>query len=402
MTSAPFLPYGRHVIDEDDILAVSNALRSDWLTTGPAVEEFEQALARTVGAQHAVVCNSGTAALYLAAKATRLEPGEAVIVPAITFAATASACVLAGLEVVFADVDPQTGLTGVEHAAEALARGGSKQHVRAILPVHLGGRVGDPAALHKFASENDLLIIEDACHAIGTSYGNGSVEVGGCHHSLAACFSFHPVKSLAMGEGGAITTNSAELADCARLLRNHGMSRDPETFDNQELAFGANGTVNPWYYEIDEISHNMRASDINCALGASQLRKLRRHIDARRKLIERYRRCLSGLAPTVQFISSSPGSNPGWHLCAVLVEFDALGVDRGTVMRRLRERGIGTQVHYIPVSRQPFYRRRYGDIVLDGAESYYRRTLTLPLFPTMTDADVDRVVDSFAESLHQS
>jgi UDP-4-amino-4,6-dideoxy-N-acetyl-beta-L-altrosamine transaminase len=390
-----FLNYGRQAISEDDIAAVVDVLRSDWLTTGPAVERFEAALCEETGAKHAVVCNSGTAALYLAVRAAGLKAGDSVIVPAMTFAATASANVLAGIEVVFADVDPLTGLMRVSDAEEALARRGSHR-VKAIFPVHLTGRVSDPAALHAFAEDARLVVIEDACHALGTRYGNARHAVGSCEHSLAACFSFHPVKAIAMGEGGAITTNSAPLAEAARLLRNHGMSRSPGDFQNPELALAADGTVNPWYYEVAEISHNLRASDINCALAASQLGKLGQFLGQRRAHMERYRTRLAELTPAVTLAPWDADLEPGWHLCAVQIDFELLPTDRRTLMLRLRDRGIGTQVHYLPVNLHPFYRNRYGEIDLPGALSYYQRTLSLPLYPTMTSADVDRVVDELA------
>jgi UDP-4-amino-4,6-dideoxy-N-acetyl-beta-L-altrosamine transaminase len=393
--SQAFLSYGRQAIGEDDIAAVVDVLRGDWLTTGPAVERFEAALREETGADHAVVCNSGTAALYLAARAAGLKAGDSVIVPAMTFAATASANVLAGVEVIFSDVDPVTGLMRVSDAEEALARRGSHR-VKGIFPVHLTGRVSDPAAIHVFAEDAGLVVIEDACHALGTRYGNARHAVGSCEHSLAACFSFHPVKAIAMGEGGAITTNSAQLADEARLLRNHGMSRSLDDFQNPELALAADGAVNPWYYEIAEISHNLRASDINCALAASQLRKLGRFLHQRRTLMERYRTRLAELTPGVTLAPWDSDLEPGWHLCAVQIDFELLSIDRRTLMLRLRDRGIGTQVHYLPVNLHPFYRNRYGEIDLPGALSYYQRTLSLPLYPTMTSADVDRVVDELA------
>lgn len=395
MTVLPFLPYARQVIDEDDISAVSAVLRGDWLTTGPAVEAFEAAFARVTGARHAIVCNSGTAALYIAARSAGLKPGDAVIVPSITFLATANANELAGIEVVFADVNPDTGLMEVAHAEEALARAGRR--VKAIYPVHMGGRVGDLIALQQFAAANGLLIIEDACHALGTRYGNAEHSVGACAHSLAACFSFHPAKVVAMGEGGAVTTNSDAVAHRARFIRNHGMTREPDRFANKALALAANGATNAWYYEAQEISHNFRASDLNCALGLSQLRKLDTFVNARRKLAQRYEQRLRSLHPAVRYISEMPGTRAGWHLCTVLIDFAALGIDRHTLMERLRAAGIGTQVHYIPVHLQPYYRRRQPALHLPGAVRYYEHTLSLPLHASMNDADVDRVVDRIAE-----
>lgn len=392
-----FLPYARQVIEDDDVAAVEKVLRGDWLTTGPTVEAFEAALARTVGARHAIVCNSGTAALYIATRAAGLQPGDKVIVPSLTFLATASANILAGLDVVFADVDSKTGLMSVEHAAEALRRGGDR--VKAIFPVHLGGRVAEPEKLKAFADENGLLVIEDACHALGTRYGEAAHPVGGCAHSLATCFSFHPAKTIAMGEGGAVTTNSEDVAHQARLMRNHGMTRQSAEFVNGDLAFATDGAPNPWYYEASDISHNFRVSDINCALGLSQLAKLDRFVAQRRVLAERYEKQLAALHPVVQFVPGNPQDSHGWHLCTVLVDFDALGIDRSTFMKRLQRQGVGTQVHYIPVHAQPFYRRRYGELSLPGAMDYYRHTLSLPLYASMTEQDVDRVVVALGESL---
>jgi UDP-4-amino-4,6-dideoxy-N-acetyl-beta-L-altrosamine transaminase len=398
MTLKPFLSYGRQTIEDDDVAAVSEALRSDWLTTGPAVEKFEAALAREVGAEHAIVCSNGTSALYIAARAAGIEPGDSVVVPAITFAATASANVLAGIEVIFADVDPDTGLMGVDHVAAAL-RGNRGDKVKAIFPVHLAGRVADPEALGAFAQDKGLLVLEDACHALGTRYGNVGHHVGGCAHSLAACFSFHPVKAIAMGEGGAITTNSAAFAARGRELRNHGMVRETESFENNELAFAADGSVNPWYYEIKDISFNFRASDVNCALGLSQLRKLERLLERRKKLIDHYQRCLEPFAPALKLLPPGPGVEPGWHLCAVMIDFEMIDIDRRQLMHRLKERGIGTQVHYVPVHLHPFFRRRYGEMRMPGAMSYYNRTLSLPLFPAMEIGDVERVVNALRESI---
>lgn len=394
--SAPFLSYGRPAIDDDDIAAVVEVLRSEMLTTGPRVEAFESSLAAQVGAKYAVVCNSGTAALYLAARGAGIGPGDTVIVPAITFVATASANVLAGADVIFADVDPLTGLMEAPHLETALASvpGG---RAKAVFPVHLGGRVADLGALHALAAKNGAAIIEDACHALGTTYGFGT-GIGACRDSLAACFSFHPIKTIAMGEGGAVTTNVPEVAAAARRLRNHGMERRPETIQNRDLGLDGNGEVKPWYYEVAEISHNLRASDINCALASSQLRKLNLFVARRRELMAHYAAKLAIFGSSIRLIPPRPDVQPGWHLCGVLIDFDAIGITRRELMTRLANKGIGSQVHYIPVNLQPFYRAK-GAADLPGARAYYSRALSLPLFATMTIADVDRVVGALSESL---
>ncbi|HET6493550.1 MAG TPA: UDP-4-amino-4,6-dideoxy-N-acetyl-beta-L-altrosamine transaminase [Burkholderiales bacterium] len=398
--NARIAQYGQHLVEEDDIAAVCGVLRGDWLTGGPAVGAFEAALCELVGANHAIACNSGTAALYIAARAAGLAPGDTVLVPAVTFLATASASILAGLDIVFTDVDPETGLMRVDDAAEALRRARGKR-VKAVFPVHLAGQLHRPAELKSFADRNGLAVIEDSCHAIGTRYGEPQMAVGACRHSLAACFSFHPVKTIAMGEGGAVTTNEAAVAERARLIRNHGMTRDPATFRNTGMAFDARGKANPWYYEAHEISHNFRLSDINCALGASQLKKIDRFAAARRKLVAHYRERLRPLAPKVVPVPQCEGVHPVWHLFCVLADFERIGLERAEFMLRLRAAGVGSQVHYVPVHLQPYYRERVPTPDLPGANAYYNRTLSLPLTSAMTTDDVDQVVDTIANLIGQ-
>lgn len=412
----PLLPYGRPCLDEDDIAAVVAVLRSDFLTTGPVGPAFERALAEAVGARHAVACSSGTAALHLAALALGLGPGDAAIVPSLTFLATANAVRLTGAEVVFADVDAETGLMTPETLAEALQHcarmpvPGSTRPARArvVLPVHLGGQAGDGAAIAALAERHGCVVIEDACHALGSTRtsphsgaeaaADGPERLGACRHALAATFSFHPVKTLTTGEGGAITTQDDALAERLRRLRNHGLTRDPTLFTQADEAFAADGRPNPWYYELDEPGLNARLSDLHAALGLSQLTKLAGFVARRRHLAAGYDAALADLAPLVRPVGRVPHCRPAWHLYQVLMDFDALGVSRHTVMTRLRAAGIGTQVHYIPVHRQPYYRARYGSRPLPGALAFYRRTLSLPLFPAMTEADRARVVAALAEA----
>lgn len=395
MTSAlPFLPYGRQLIEEDDIAAVAEALRAQMLTTGPRVAEFEAAFAAATGAAHAVVCNSGTAALHLAMLALDLRAGDAVVVPSVTFLATANAVRFTGAEVVFADVDPDTGLMAPAHLEEALARA-KKQglRARAATPVHLAGQACDMAALAAVAERHGIALVEDACHALGND------GAGACDRSLLACFSTHPVKAIAMGEGGVVTTREPEVAARLRRLRSHGMVREPDQFLQPDLAFDASGTANPWYYEMAEIGWNYREPDVLCALGLSQLGKLERFIARRRALAALYDRRLAPLAPLLRPVPRVRWSDHAYHLYAVLIDFAAAGMERAALMRRLSERGIGTQVHYIPVHRQPYYRSRYGRLDLPGADAYYARCLTLPLFPAMADSDVARVADALTDIL---
>ena len=397
-----FLAYGRQVVEDDDIAAVVDVLRSDWLTTGPTTEHFDRAFAMAVDAPLAISCSSGTAALHMAVLAAGLEPGDCAIVPAVTFLATANAVRYAGAEVVFSDVDPNTGLMRPADLEAAFAR--AEGRVKAVFTVHLAGQCENPPEIHEIANRNSAIVIEDACHALGTTYvRNGLVtKVGSCADAAMSAFSFHPVKAIAMGEGGAVTTRNRELAKRLVRLRNHGMTREPGQFEQKDLAFESDGTPNPWYYEMPEVGYNYRVSDIHAALGLSQLKKLDRFVSIRRSLANRYDDRLRRLAPVITPLNRTPNCDPAWHLYVALFDFDALGISRGKLMRELKSKGIGAQVHYLPVSQQPYYRRRYGNISLPGADSYYARCLTLPLHAAMTENDVDRVVSALSNIIGKS
>lgn len=388
MTSGRFLPYSRQTIDDDDVVAVTNALRSDYLTTGPLVEHFEKAFAEAAGAAHAVACNSGTAALHLAVLALDFGPNDTAIVPSITFLSTANAVRMTGAEVVFADVDPDSGQMTIATLKTAHDRArASGKRVKAAVPVHLNGQVGNLAELSRMAGECGVALIEDACHALGVP------DVGRAELSRAACFSTHAVKPITTGEGGVVTTSDAALAERMRRLRSHGMTRDQHSFESAELAF-EDGKPNPWYYEMPEIGWNYRLPDVLCALGISQLRKLTAFRNRRVAIAALYDRLLAPLAPVV--VPVPHNERNGWHLYPLLIDFAAIGSSRAKVMQALRDQGIGTQVHYIPVHRQPYYRRRYGDQSLPGADRYYSRCLSIPFFPSMTDDDVTRVASALS------
>jgi UDP-4-amino-4,6-dideoxy-N-acetyl-beta-L-altrosamine transaminase len=378
-----FLPYGRQSIDDDDVAAVAAALRSDFLTTGPLVEQFEEAFAQASGAVNAVACNSGTAALHLATMAIGLGEGQAAVVPAITFLATANVVRMTGAEVVFADVDPDSGLLTEMTLADSMKRTDG-QKVTAALPVHLNGQICDMPALAAVAGKNGTRLIEDACHALG------AVDVGAARHAAAACFSTHPVKAIATAEGGVVTTRDAAMAARMRRLRSHGINHDPGTFIQRDAAFEG-GQPNPWHHEMPEIGWNYRIPDVLCALGISQLKKLDQFIARRRQIAAHYERLLAPLAPAIRPVARDNVLH-GWHLYAIRVDFPALGTTRARFIRALRELGVGTQVHYIPLYKQPYYRQRYGEISLPGTEAYYARCLSIPMFPTMNDEDVTRVV----------
>jgi len=380
------LPYGRQTIDDDDIAAVAAALRGDFLTTGPTVEAFENAFAETVGARHAVACANGTAALHLAMLALEVQPGEAVIAPSITFLATANCARYVGADVIFADVDPDTGLMTPDTLAQAIARLEGRR-LRAVLPVHLRGDVAELPALAELAGAAGAVLVEDAPHALGSTarFGNASETVGDARHSAMATFSFHPVKTIATGEGGMVTTNDPALAERLRRLRSHGMVRP--------------AGAEPWWYEMPEPGFNYRLPDILCALGLSQLKKLPHFAERRRALAARYAQALAPLAPVVRQATQPRWSDPVLHLMTVLIDFEAAGRTRLEVVEALKARGVGSQVHYIPVHRQPYYRELYGDLDLPGAEAWYARCLSLPLYPGMEDTDVATVVDALKDVL---
>ncbi|MCL5966104.1 MAG: UDP-4-amino-4,6-dideoxy-N-acetyl-beta-L-altrosamine transaminase [Deltaproteobacteria bacterium] len=368
------IPYGRQSIDEEDIRAVLEVLRSDWLTTGPKVTEFEELFARKVGASHAVAVSSGTAALHVAACALGIGPGDEVIVPAMTFAATANCVVFQGGTPVFADVDPETLLLDPDSAEARITR-----RTRAIIAVDYAGQPCDYDALRALADRNGLVLADDACHALGGMYKGKPVG------SLAdlSTFSFHPVKHITSGEGGMVTTDDPDLARRMRLFRNHGITTD----HRQREVLGS------WSYEMVDLGYNYRLTDIQCALGASQLRKLPDWVRRRREIAAHYDTAFAD-TPGVRPLAVRPDVFHACHLYVIRLEAREPGKDRAAVFRSLREAGIGVNVHYIPVHLHPFYRRRFGTGPGDCpvAEAAYERILSLPMYPGMRDPDVEEVI----------
>jgi len=368
------LPYGRQSISEADIQAVTDVLRSDWLTTGPKVPEFEEALAASVGAKHAVAFSSGTAALHGAAFAAGLKPGDEAITSPLTFAATANCVLYQGARPVFADVFSDTLNLDPDRLVERIT-----VNTRAVLPVDYAGHPADLDPILALAERHGLTVIEDACHALGAEY-HGRRTGSIAHMSV---FSFHPVKHLATGEGGMVTTNRADLAESLRRFRNHGISSDAR----QRQASGQ------LHYEMVSLGFNYRLTDIACALGLSQLKKLEANLARRREIAARYSAAFRNIAgvrvPTVR-----PDINPAWHLYPIRVNPPQLNTDRAHVFRALRAENIGVNVHYIPVHLHPYYRDRFG---FSGgeypvAEAAYEQLISLPMFHAMTDQDVEDVI----------
>jgi perosamine synthetase len=366
-----FIPYGRQEIDEDDIAAVVEVLRSDWLTTGPAVDQFEADFASLVGADHAVAVNNGTAALHLAMLAAGIGPGDEVIVPTLTFAASANAARYVGAEVRFCDVRPDT--LGIDIAkAERLVNA----RTRAIVVVDYAGIPCDLDEVMALATEHDLVVIEDACHAVGATYRGR--PVGSIAHF--STFSFHPVKHLTTGEGGMVTTADPALDRRLRRLRNHGIDTDARQRESAGI----------WEYDVVELGFNFRLSDINAALGASQVRKVPAWVERRRELADTYRRLLAGLPLTM--LEEPEHVRSSWHLFPIMLTDDAL--NRADVYSTLRTAGIGVNVHYRPLHLHTTFRDQASGTHCPVAEDAYARLLSLPMWHGLRDDDQERVVRS--------
>jgi UDP-4-amino-4,6-dideoxy-N-acetyl-beta-L-altrosamine transaminase len=391
-----FLAYGRHLIDDADIAAVIAVLRSGSLAQGPEAARFEQDFAAAVAAPHAAAVSCGTAALHLAYRALDVGPGDLVITPAITFLSTATAALMCGAQVALCDVDPRTGLMTPETLARAIGEVG--RTVKVVSPVHLAGRPADVAGIADVARSHGARVVEDACHALGGRAAYGG-PVGDARFSDAATFSFHPVKTRAAGEGGMVTTRDPDLAERVRRLRNHGVTRAPAQFQDASLALDVDGRVAPWVYEQQELGYNYRLSDIHAALGRSQLAKLASFIARRAEIAARYDAAFAELDPRLTTIPAPAGTRPGLHLYVAHIDFAKIGRSRSGVMAQLAARGVGAQVHYIPLYRQPAMRAVVGEMRLPGAERYYASALALPLFPGLHDADVERVIAAVHSAL---
>ncbi len=371
---AKTLPYGRQWIDEEDIAAVAEVLRSDWLTTGPKVAEFEQAFAAFVGAKDAVAVNSGTAALHAAMFALGIGPGDEVIVPPMTFAASANCVVFQGGTPVFADVDPNTLLLDPAQAAAKIT-----PRTKAIIAVDYAGQPCDYDALRAIASKNHIALVADACHAVGGSYREKPV---GTLADLNT-FSLHPVKHFTTGEGGMVTTDNPEFAQRMRRFRNHGITTDHRQRESQ----------GSWFYEMVDLGYNYRLTDFQCALGLSQLKKLPGWVERRREIARRYDAAFAE-SPAVRPLGVRSEVKHAYHLYVVRLNKRRLSVDRAGFFKALRAEGIGAQVHYIPVHLHPFYRKRFGTGpgLCPVAEAAYEEILSLPIFPRMTAADQEDVL----------
>ena len=369
------IPYGRQTIDEDDINAIVDVLKSDYLTTGPKIAEFEQAVASYTGAKYAVAISNGTSALHAACFAAGIGQGDEVITTPLTFAASANCVLYCGGTPVFADVDPYTYNIDPKDIRKKIT-----DKTKAIIAVHLAGQPCDMDEIHSIAQEHNLIVIEDGAHALGSVYKGKKV---GCLSDMTT-FSFHPVKPITTGEGGMIMTDNEELYKRLVLFRSHGITRDNSMMTRNE---------GPWFYQQLDLGYNYRITDIQCALGCSQMRKLDKFLKRRRELVERYNNAFiecDNIVTPYQL----PDTQSGWHLYIVQVK----NHDRKQVFETLRDKGIGVNVHYIPVYMHPYYREHgYKDVHCANAEEIYSHIISLPLYPGLTDEQQDYVIDTLKQ-----
>lgn len=374
-TGRKMIPYGRQTIEEDDIQAVVDVLRSDYLTTGPKIAEFEKMVADYVGAKYAVAISNGTSALHAACFAAGIRPGDEVITTPLTFAASSNCVLYCGGTPVFADVDPKTYNIDPEDIRRKIT-----DKTKAIIAVHLAGQPCDMDEIHKIAKEHDLLVIEDGAHALGSVYKGKKVGT----LSDMTTFSFHPVKPITTGEGGMIVTDNEEFYQKMMLFRSHGITRDENLMTRNDGS---------WFYQQLDLGYNYRITDIQCALGCSQMKKLDRFLARRKEIVARYNEAFADCENIITPYQL-PETESGWHLYIVQVK----NCDRREVFEALREQGIAVNVHYIPVYMHPYYQEHgYKDVHCKNAEEVYSHIISLPLYPTLTSEQQNFVIGRVRE-----
>ena len=366
------IPYGKQTIEQDDIQAVVDVLKSDFLTTGPKIAEFEQTVADYVGAKYAVAISNGTSALHAACFAAGIEPGDEVITTPLTFAASANCVLYCGGTPVFADVDPKTYNIDPEEIQRKIT-----DRTKAIIAVHLAGQPCDMDAIHSIAREHGLIVIEDGAHALGSVYKGKKVG----SMSDMTTFSFHPVKPITTGEGGMIVTDNEDFYKKMILFRSHGITRDDSMMTRND---------GPWFYQQFNLGYNYRITDIQCALGCSQMKKLDRFLARRKEIVARYNEAFADCDNIITPYQLSD-TESGWHLYIVQVK----KCDRRQVFENMREKGIGVNVHYIPVYMHPYYQEHgYENVHCANAEEIYSHIISLPLYPGLTSEQQDYVIDT--------
>lgn len=391
-----FIPYARQSISASDIDAVVYALQSPMITRGANVEAFEQAIAQYCGAQFAVALNSGSTALIAACHAAQTTVNDCVISTPNTFVASVNAATRYGAKPVLIDIDRSTGNLDLNRLEEVLKSDKRSRGKNVIIPVHFAGLPVDMQRLESLIRSPDTVVIEDAAHALGSKYADGQM-VGCCAWSDMTIFSFHPVKTITTGEGGMVLTNNPDLYHRLKRFRNNGIERNPDLFEAEvEERFEG-------YYEVKEATNNYNFTEFQAALGLSQLERIDQFIQKRRQLIAKYRELLKGVS-NLQMLTDTMDDRTAFHLCVVQIDFAAYNTTRSQLVQDLGECGVGTQVHYIPVYRHPFFKERYGDIreCFVETEKYYSQALSLPLYYELEMSDVEFVVETLKKSLAES
>lgn len=400
----PVIPYGRQAVDEEDIRAVVDVLRGDWLTCGPAVTQFEDVVREYIGVKHAIAVSNGTAALHLCCMALDLQPGEVGVTSALTFLASANCIAYCGGRPDFVDIDPDSYCLSPERLEESIQKNGAP---KVVIPVDFAGVPADLPRIYELAKQYGFAVIEDAAHSIGSTYSHEgkNIQCGACVHSDLAIFSFHPVKTVTAGEGGMVLTNDDELARRVRMLASHGMERDPVRFQPWAIRNTDGGLLEqvglasvttekaPWLYQQQMLGYNYRITDIQCALGTSQFRRLDAIVERRREIVDRYHAAFCG-NDALACPPCPEGTAPAYHLYVLRFKKKAESV-RMAACEALRENGIFAQVHYIPIYLQPWYQQNFGYSrgKCPESEAVYENCLSIPLYPSMTNVDANKVID---------
>ena len=389
-----YIPYGKHFIDQDDVNAVVDILENHNLTQGNAVKRFEDAVAQYVGAKYAVAMSSWTAGLHMACIAADINENNKVLTSPLTFIASSNAALYCNSKPIFADIERDTLNINPKEIKRILTKDSS---IKAIIPVHFAGLACNMEKIYAHAKENNVTIIEDAAHALGAKYDDGSM-VGSCKYSDMTGFSFHPVKSIAAGEGGMITTNDPEIYSKLLRLRSHGINKLDDKFINTEMAY-TNEKINPWYYEMQELGYNYRITDIQCALGTSQLKKLPNFLKKRFELANIYDEVFSNME-NLEIVHAPFRQISSHHLYILRINFEAFGISRSELMYKLREENILTQVHYMPVTSHPFYKQLgYKTSEFKEAEKYYEEALSIPLYYSLSKNEQKKVISCLTKLL---
>ncbi len=390
------IPYGKHFIDEDDIKAVENVLRHKNLTQGDEVSLFEKDISKYVGSKYAVAFSSWTAGLHAACSVIGITNNDSVITSPITFVATSNSVLYCGGNPIFSDISNDS-INICPDNLESLIK--KNPNVKAIIPVHFAGVSCDMEKIKIIADKYNLFVIEDAAHALGGKHNDGS-QIGSCKFSDMAGFSFHPVKSIAAGEGGMITTNNEELYRKLLRFRSHGINKLDDKFIKSEDA-NTNGTRNPWYYEMQELGYNYRITDIQCALGRSQLKKLSKFIERRKDLVKNYDKAFKNLN-NINLIQQDYRELSSHHLYVVRINFNKIKISRAEFMTKLRDKGIITQVHYIPVNLHPYYQKLGYDKNLNpNSLNYYSECLSIPIYYSLNYEEQTRVIKSIKKLINE-